>query len=289
MTNAERVALNRAYTALMRRVRAFSAQTSREGIAAIDATVKAARLTLNRIAAGDLTLTTAKADELLRQLTLGLEQIQAKWIATAQGTSTAITSGIITEARTVHFTAAQVEGLDEGGIVLKLRTVPQVVRAGLPFFSPEVVARNISGHMDDIGEAMQRYIEASVGVRPSAEAIRGIQKLLNGDLPVDISGISDADAKMAASLDWKVNRSLVTQSFSTYRTATAASLDAAPVDLIAHWDLSPRHVVPDECDDIANLDVGYGPGWYPPDQWPDAPHPNCQCGQGDIQVVGATD
>ncbi len=37
------------------------------------------------------------------------------------------------------------------------------------------------------------------------------------------------------------------------------------------------------CDDLAEADDhGFGPGFYPPEEFPIAPHPNCACGAGAV-------
>jgi len=289
MTEAERAALDRAYTALMKRVRALSARTSTAAIRSIDASLASLRATLGGIATSGSVLDIGKANELINTLNKGLSRVAATWTAEAQGATRSIVAQIVSEARVVHFRAAAVADLETGGIALDLSTVPTVVRAAVPFLRDSALADNIAGHADEITDAIRDYIKGATGVSTSAEAARGIDRLLRGKLPVDLGGVSLSDAKLAASLPWKVERSLVTTSFETYRQATAASLKAAPLDLVAHWDLSPRHVVEDDCDDVANADVGYGPGWYPPEEWPAAPHPNCQCGQGDIRTVGDGD
>lgn len=42
-------------------------------------------------------------------------------------------------------------------------------------------------------------------------------------------------------------------------------------------------VVVHNCDLLAETDAyGYGPGMYPPDKWPVAPHPHCACSAGEV-------
>lgn len=43
------------------------------------------------------------------------------------------------------------------------------------------------------------------------------------------------------------------------------------------YNLSPKHTAIDECNENATKDIGFGPGIYPPDQFPDWPHPRCMC------------
>ncbi len=287
MTRAERKAAEASYKALMKRVRALSARLSRGAIREVDSVVAEVSASLSKIGTSSEPLSAAKAEAMLNRLRTGLDRIEAQWLASSAKLQNDILSTVIREHKTVAFQVARVLEVPTGGVALRLSTVPGRARKAVAsaLRGNKTVGRLIRGHMGEIGDGFGAYLENATGVKSSAEALAGMRRLLRGELPIDLAGTPKVEAKLAASIGWKVERLLATEGFETYRQGNAAALRAAPVKLVAKWELSERHEVPDECDDVAKEDVGFGPGWYPPEEWPDAPHPNCQCGQGEIRVV----
>jgi hypothetical protein len=73
----------------------------------------------------------------------------------------------------------------------------------------------------------------------------------------------------------------VSETNNALREANTQSLHASPIIEAARWQRSGRHAHLDHCDALALLDLhGYGPGFFPHDAWPLAPHPHCACTQG---------
>lgn len=288
MTRAERRALEAAYRSLMAQSRLLAARASRDAIRTIDGLVLAAGRDFRRITTSDNLLSYVKAKQMMDRVRRSLARIEAEWIATAQTTQATIISGILAQHSLVHLEASRVVGLNGKGIALKLKVVPKIVkpRAVKALRSGKATtAAAIRDHMTRVEQGFAAYLQEVTGVKSSAEALRGMQQLLNGRLPFGLSGDVKSEVRAAASLGWKSEQMTVTESFATYRETNAEGLKVAPVTMVAQWLLSDRHEVPDECDDLASADMGYGPGMYPPEDWPDAPHPNCQCGQGDVQIV----
>ena len=290
MTRTERFALEAAYRALMAKSRRLASQLSRAAIRDIDAQVAAIGRDLRKLSMGSDVLSEARAQVIMGRVRKGLARVEATWIATATTTQARIIGGILAEHKLVHLEAARVVGLNGKGIAMKLNVVPSIVRPrALKALKAGkgTLASIVKGHVGTAEQGFAAYLEDATGARTSAEALRGMQQLLRGELPFGLSGDVKRDVRPAASLDWRVEQTISTQSFAAYRETNAEGLKAAPVQMVAEWLISDRHEVPDECDDLAAADVGYGPGMYPPEEWPDAPHPNCQCGQGDIQIVEA--
>jgi hypothetical protein len=288
VTRAERKAAEASYRALLVRVRRLAASASRGAIRDIDRVTAEVIAGLNRIATSGEVLSAGKANEMIRKLRAGLDKIERAWLDTATAAPKQIVTGIVNQYRTVHFRVAAIAETKTGGIAVRLSTVPTKTGAAVQRalrgrgVTPGTLIRS---HVRDIDRAFAAYIESATGVMPSARALEGMKRLLRGDLPFDLGGVTKAEARVAASLPWKIERLISTESFETYRQGQKEAQRAAPVRMVAKWELSERHEVPDECDKIANDDVGFGKGWYPPEEWPEAPHPNCQCGQGDIRFI----
>lgn len=94
-------------------------------------------------------------------------------------------------------------------------------------------------------------------------------------------GLDDLDVKGLRSLLYDARRIHVSESNNASRESNTAALNESPVVTAATWQRSGRHHIPDACDVLASANLyGYGPGMFPPDKWPLAPHPFCGCVQG---------
>lgn len=70
------------------------------------------------------------------------------------------------------------------------------------------------------------------------------------------------------------------ETVEAYRESYRESLRQTRGVVGLRWQVSGRHPHPDECDIYANQDLhGLGPGGYPIDAVPEAPHPMCLCTQ----------
>lgn len=94
-------------------------------------------------------------------------------------------------------------------------------------------------------------------------------------------GLEEADLKGLRSLLYDARRIHVSESNNAARESNTAALNESPVVIAAKWSTSGRHHIPDACTVLASANLyGYGPGLFPPDKWPLAPHPFCGCYQG---------
>jgi hypothetical protein len=89
--------------------------------------------------------------------------------------------------------------------------------------------------------------------------------------PIQVTGLK--------ALGSRLNGVAITETFNAMRVGNASAMSMSPIVLAARWHLSETHPKADECDVLAMQDVGYGPGMYTPEDWPDAPHPYCGCFQ----------
>lgn len=99
-------------------------------------------------------------------------------------------------------------------------------------------------------------------------------------------GLSPGQVSGARTLLYDARRIAVSQANNTLRETNRQALLDSDLILAARWQLSGRHSDPDECDILAESDLyGYGPGMYPPHDWPAGPHPFCGCTQaGPVRV-----
>lgn len=91
-------------------------------------------------------------------------------------------------------------------------------------------------------------------------------------MPEGFGGLSSvgSDAQMV----------MLSETLNTTRDANAEAMNASPVVRATKWEAEPNSC--EECQNLAAADSGLGPGFYAPDEWPDAPHPNCLCQPGDV-------
>jgi hypothetical protein len=290
LTRAEVRALEASYRALMTRVRALSARLSRASVLEVQTATRAVARDWARLSASKAPLTAAQATAMRARVTAGLAKIERTWLTASVRAKTGIMQGIVDEHRTVHLRTARVlEVGNTKGISLKLSLAPKAAQRSVARAlaqGTQSPARLIKLQVARMQTGFTTYLKnATAREASSAEALAGMQRLIKGDLPFNIPGALRSEIRGAASIASKPEQMLITENFALYRELNNESLKGAPVTMIAQWLLADRHDVPDECDDLATDDVGYGEGWYPPEEWPDTPHPWCQCGQGDVQLV----
>jgi hypothetical protein len=93
-------------------------------------------------------------------------------------------------------------------------------------------------------------------------------------------GIDPANVGAARTVLYDARRIAVSTVNNALREGNRHSLIDGGVVTAAKWGLSGRHQIPDACDVLHEADVyGYGPGMYPPENWPHHPHPFCACPQ----------
>lgn len=146
---------------------------------------------------------------------------------------------------------------------------------------PKLVRQNIL----DAAPDLRTLVAAGVAQEFATAAItKQIATILYGDTPDDLpQGITASRVAGLRTVKSDAKRVAVTETANAQRAATAHALRTVPAIVAARWTLSAVHPIEDECDDLAGADdYGFGVGFYPLDEWPDAPHPLCLCGAGQI-------
>jgi hypothetical protein len=136
------------------------------------------------------------------------------------------------------------------------------------------VARMLAG--DD--ERLLRMVER---LGADADFVRELQ-VGPGTIDFERYGIRPTQMRDVRTLFYDARRIQVSEMNNALREANTEGLRESPVVLAAKWEVSGRHDLgdPDECSVLHTADYyGFGPGMYPPDKFPLAPHPHCQCHQ----------
>lgn len=145
----------------------------------------------------------------------------------------------------------------------------------------------INRHMTDAAGSLDAIINGGIGTGQSARSLaRDIASLLVGeDIKAGAYGLDPTDVSGLKSIWYDSRRIAVTEINNAYRESNHQSLEESGMVGAVQWQLSGSHPVEDECDDIAaESSEGYEPGFYTLDEWPDAPHPFCMCGQGAVAL-----
>ncbi len=85
------------------------------------------------------------------------------------------------------------------------------------------------------------------------------------------------DPNVAGGESFAAMRLARTEINNAFHETTREIARDSPFIIGEQWELSGSHDNDDDCDEIAEDDVGLGEGIYPPDDIPDKPHPNCFC------------
>lgn len=97
----------------------------------------------------------------------------------------------------------------------------------------------------------------------AVEIAAAARRFINPDVP---GGVSYASMRLGR-----------TELNNAFHASAAARYQASPFVQNIEWNLSGSHPRNDICDELANEDVGFGAGVYPPDDVPEKPHPQCLC------------
>jgi predicted ABC-type ATPase len=147
-----------------------------------------------------------------------------------------------------------------------------------------LVTRNIR----DAAPALDTLVTSAVARGVSTRTLtRDIANLLATAEGADLStyGLADGDVSGLRTLFADSRRIAVTETLNSLRRSQTDALTATGMVAAVKWQLSGAHPDYDECDVLAESDLyDLGIGYYPPDAFPDAPHPHCGCTQGDVQM-----
>lgn len=146
-----------------------------------------------------------------------------------------------------------------------------------------LVNRNMLEAAPELDVMLTRAV--AQGMSP-ARLTNDIADLLAGDLPDSLGeyGLAETDVSGIKTLYSDARRIAVSETNNALREGNRISLIESPV-MAATWQRSGRHKAlrqkEDMCDVLAEQDLfDLGPGMYPVEEWPEAPHPHCACTQG---------
>lgn len=243
----------------------------------------AARSVVARTRAG--LMTQKRADELLDSLEYALLDIER---GTVQGVIGSVRVAI---DRTTVILRTATEELLPGTAELTARFNQVPVRAIAALYGkPRMewpIRTLVRRHMEFIEPQMRDMLAKGMAIGlDTREMAKQLQALMLGDdeqLRLKL-GMDPSEVAAMRSLWSDVKMIARSEVANALREATAQSMTESRIVQAAKWQTSGNHQIEDECDELAEEDVGYGPGYYPPEDWPDAPHPNCACYAGDVHL-----
>lgn len=149
-----------------------------------------------------------------------------------------------------------------------------------------LVTRNIqrSGRaLDEIVAAAVARGESSRSLAPKVQAVLVQGMDARGDWRAELASglVAEDTLRELAATGYDARRIARSEIMNALREGNAQGMLLSPVLVGSRWQLSGRHFDWDECDVIALMDAHQlGPGGYPAEWWPTAPHPHCACYAG---------
>lgn len=244
-------------------------------------------------------LTEQRARDISRSLHAVLDELQRRVVeATARGRDL-----VLTDLSELHkaanlalleqYAASQIPTGYRAALaarfdVLPLRalqaiTARQAAGGGAASFET-LVTRNVQGSAAAMDTLLASAVVQGTSTQKLAKGVAAI--LADGLSPEaraiwlgDLAGVADPDAlREVAGLGYDARRIARSETLNALREGDAQGMVLSPVVLGGKWGLSGRHHIYDECDVLAETDFhGMGPGVYPAELWPTAPHPFCGC------------
>jgi hypothetical protein len=258
----------------LRTARQIALAAGKATLAGIDDDLIAATIQIGRLGTSGV-LTPASAQKLLAQITESLSDITSGVTQRVQAGTYAATNAVAT---------TQAAALTSVGVQVSLGrfnadAFAQVaqIRRDIPLQS--LVNRHIGDALEDVRSIVNAGVASGASSAEVAKNIAQIIRNKGGDIAAPGLATVQSDAE-------RIARSEI---MNALRAANRLALSRGGIVLAVAWQTSGNHVGPDECDDLAQADVGYGPGFYPPNQFPDAPHPNCACYAGAVQLLPPED
>lgn len=279
-----------AYTVALRAARARTHVLGREGVARLRQNFADAAARLASVSS-ESALVAGRAAALRRNM-LGTLAGLEKTVGTVTEGTVRLT---VTEVARIHAEATRKLYLSAGleapsaAVASRFSSVPvralaalNAKHAGAATFQTlyHRHMQHAAGDLDRIiGSAIARGAPANVFAKDVAAL------LLGEDVDTALYGLHASDVTGLRTLWYDARRIAVSETNNAHREASNMALVQTGIIAAAKWQLSGRHEglksSPDECDELAEADeYGYGPGYYPPEEWPDAPHPFCGCTQG---------
>jgi hypothetical protein len=145
----------------------------------------------------------------------------------------------------------------------------------------------VNRHMQEAAGSLDALIHGGIGTGQSARSLaKDIASLIVGEsIKAGQYGLDQTSVSGLKTIWYDARRIAVSEINNAYRESNHQSLVQSEVVEAVQWQLSGRHHIYDECDEIAEgSSEGYDPGFYTLEEWPEAPHPFCMCGQGAVQL-----
>jgi DNA-binding transcriptional regulator YhcF (GntR family) len=146
----------------------------------------------------------------------------------------------------------------------------------------------VNRHMTEAADALDAIIDGGIGTGVSANTLaKDIASLILGEeIDTGAYGLDPSDLSGLKTIWYDSRRIAVSEINNAYRESNNQALQVSGIVEAARWQLSGRHYIEDECDDLAaGSSDGLLEGFYYLDEWPEAPHPFCLCGQGEVLLA----
>ena len=282
-----------AYRAALIEARDRGYSLSRAALRAVDVAFRDALARLTRDAAIG-TVTAERAERLRREIIAVLAEIERELARTTGQASNVIVRDLVDIHRdaTVSIGQRYAAGLDTGAISARFDTV--ATRALQALAARGDVAATfrtlIRRHMVEAAPALDRVLRAGVAQGMSTRRLtEDVAAVLNGgERPASLrtAGLTDADLSGLRSLRYDATRIARSETLNALREGGRQAAVASPVIMAQQWQLSGRHAPSGcACEVLAKANWhGMGPGFFPPEAWPIAPHPFCSCYAGSVKL-----
>jgi hypothetical protein len=275
------------YRRALLRARETSRLASRRAVRDLARDVRAAVTSIDALHAATDPITAARAQVLRRQLRDVLQELERATVATV----TRARELIATEVVGIHqrATASLVRAATgETTRVVASRFEGAVSAATRTTAPPRVVLRR---HIQNATASVTRFTSAATRNRIPASRVRAdLSRLMAGErIPLRDYGLRESEVGGLRTVFSDARRVTVSEVYNVARDAGREAMRRGGIVRGVQWQLSPAHAIEDECDELASADVGFGPGVYPPDEFPDAPHPYCACAPGGEIVFEPTE
>lgn len=278
-------AIGNAYVRVLLQARAAGHTLGRQAVARIILALREDVKRLDGLAASDPV--TAERARAIRAQTLAIVQaLEQQTISLTRDSVRLTVNQIVSLHESLNLRLLRHYGVDAKGLAGAFDSinVRALAAVGSRARNAATFRTLVNRHMEQAAPALDRLLTAGIARGVSSRKLTGdVAEILKGNSPdlsdyemprTALSGMRSitSDARMIA----------VSETNNAMREASRQALATSPIVSAAKWQLSGNHVTGCECEDIAAEDIGYGPGFYPPEQWPVAPHPNCACYAGEV-------
>jgi hypothetical protein len=278
-----------AYTEAIREARQRGYTLSRQALAKIVQTFKdaAARVEFD-LQASDSPLTEERAQSLKQQIEGVLQELEQQTGATTDTAVrqtvddvVAIHEQVVADLLEHHIGETPLVTIQQGLDRINTRAVAVLAARNDVSSGAAGFQTLMKYHLEAAGPDLDRLISSAIARGVSSQQLtRDVADFLaNGVANLNGYGLTLADTDGLASLQADAARIATSETLNALRESQTQAMMASSVIDAVQWGLSGNHFDIDECDLLAEADwYGLGPGFYPPEKLPVAPHPWCRCG-----------